>query len=204
MATLLHHLSSRLPFFDKWLAKCSKKLKVSAAMTESISSAWNSKKTSKPRYANVVRLLPVLSVMIGFTACRTATSLAPVNLSEPGWTIRQGQAVWRQRHATPEVAGELLVAAHRDGRTLVQFTKTPVPFLVAQITSNAWQIRFVAENRTYSGYGLPPTRLGWLFLARCLNGISPPHSWRWQDLDEGRWRLENEKTGELLEGFLAP
>jgi len=172
-------------------------------MTEPTPSVRHSKKASKPRYANVVRLLAVLSVMIGFTACRTAASLPPVNLSEPGWIIRQGQAVWRQHHATPEVAGELLVATHRDGRALLQFTKTPIPFLLAQVTSNAWQIRFVAENRIYSGRGLPPARLGWLHLARCLNGISPPRSWRWQNQDEGRWRLENPKTGELLEGFLA-
>jgi len=34
--------------------------------------------------------------------------LPPVSLSEPGWTIRQGQAVWRRYHDTPDIAGELL------------------------------------------------------------------------------------------------
>jgi len=173
-------------------------------MIEPTPSARNSKEPPKSRYANIVRLLTVLSIMIGFSACRTAASLPPVNLSEPGWTVRQGQAVWRQRQATPEVAGELLVAIHRDGRTLLQFIKTPIPFLTAQTTGDTWQIRFVARDRIYSGRGMPPSRLGWLQLARCLNGISPPRPWRWQKLDERRWRLENTKTGELLEGFLTP
>ena len=158
---------------------------------------------SKTRRANGVRYIFIFSAMVCFTACRSASPLPPVSLSEPGWTIRQGQAIWRRHHDAPDIAGELLVATHRDGRALLQFTKTPVPFLTAQTSSNAWQIQFVAENRIYSGRGTPPARLGWLQLTRCLNGISPPLSWRWQKFEEGRWRLENKTSGELLEGFLT-
>ena len=158
---------------------------------------------SKARCANGVRQILAVSAAIGLTACRTTTSLPPVNLSEPGWIVREGQAVWRQHRDAPDVAGELLVATHRDGRTLVQFTKTPIPFLVVQTTSRAWQVRFVAGNRVFSGRGAPPARLAWPHLARCLEGISPPPAWRWQQLEDGRWRLENRKTGELIEGFLT-
>ncbi len=158
---------------------------------------------SKLRYANRVRLVCVVSAAVSFAACRTTSPLPPVNLAEPGWTLRQGQAVWRPRSRAPEVGGELLVAAHQDGRTMLQFTKTPIPLLTARTTSNTWEIHFVPENRIYSGRGLPPTRLGWLQLARCLNGISPSPSWRWQQLEEGRWHLENPTSGERLEGFLT-
>src|SRR5256885_14903702 len=69
-----------------------------------------------------------------FVGCQSAsTSLPPVNLSEPGWTIRQGQAVWRPNRGPLEIAGELLVATRSDGCSVVQFTKTPLPFLVARL-----------------------------------------------------------------------
>src|SRR6266545_7862873 len=50
-------------------------------------------------------------------ACRTAPALPPVNLSEPRWTIQQGQAVWRSRRDAPEIAGELLLACRDDRLT---------------------------------------------------------------------------------------
>src|SRR6185503_6749264 len=40
------------------------------------------------------------------TSCRTTLTLPPVNLSEPGWTLRQGQALWRSKRDAPEIAGE--------------------------------------------------------------------------------------------------
>src|SRR2546422_5254946 len=65
--------------------------------------------------------------VLGCCACRTVPPLAPANLSEPGWTMREGQAVWRPKTEGPEIAGELLVAIHRTGETYLQFTKTPLP-----------------------------------------------------------------------------
>lgn len=138
------------------------------------------------------------------TGCRTAAPLSPVNLNAPGWTVQQGQAVWRTKRDAPEIAGELIVAKNPDGSSFVQFTKTPLPFVVAQTTANAWQIHFVPENRTFSGRGKPPPRLAWLYLPRCLEGQPPPRSWHWQPLENNGWRLENWVTGESLEGFLNP
>ncbi|HZQ48011.1 MAG TPA: hypothetical protein VFC07_13415 [Verrucomicrobiae bacterium] len=127
-----------------------------------------------------------------------------MNLSEPGWTVQQGQAVWRTERNAPEIAGDLIVAANPDGRSVLQFTKTPLPFVVAQTTTNTWQIQFVPRHKTYSGRGTPPTKIIWLYLPRCLAGSPPPKSWSWQRVENDGWRLENRTTGELLEGFLNP
>ncbi|MDB6023749.1 MAG: hypothetical protein JWQ04_3606 [Pedosphaera sp.] len=54
--------------------------------------------------------------------CQIFPKLPPADLSEAGWTVRQGQAVWRSKKSAPEIAGELLVATNYDGRALVQFT----------------------------------------------------------------------------------
>jgi len=94
--------------------------------------------------------LMLVVFMLGLAGCQTIPALPPVNLSEPGWTIHEGQAVWRSKKDAPEIAGELLVAVNPDGRSFVQFTKTPLPFIVAQTTINSWQIHFVPNNRTYS------------------------------------------------------
>src|ERR1041385_8266589 len=92
-----------------------------------------------------------LLTLVTTAACRTAPDLPPVNLSDPRWTVQHGQAIWRSRREAPEIAGELLLAYRDDRLTFVQFTKTPLPFLVVQMTSNRWQIQFVADNKTYSG-----------------------------------------------------
>ncbi len=150
------------------------------------------------------RDLGLLFLLVYLTGCRTIPTLPPVNLSEPGWKTRQGQAVWRATSTAPEIAGDLMIATNPDGRSFVQFTKTPLPFVVAQSTPEAWQIQFVPNNKTYSGRGNPPARLVWLYLPRCLAGRPPPKSWTWEPLDNDRWRLENRSTGEFLEGYLTP
>jgi hypothetical protein len=149
-------------------------------------------------------VLATLFVLCAVSGCRTSRPLPPANLSETGWRVRQGQTVWRSKAGAPEIAGELLVASQSDGRMFLQFTKTPLPFVVAQITADAWQIEFIVENRAFSGPGKPPSQLGWLQLARCLAALPPPRRWRWEKLDDGHWRLENKTTGELFEGFLSP
>jgi hypothetical protein len=144
-------------------------------------------------------LLPFWSV-----GCRTVQPSLVVDLSEPGWRVRQGQAVWRPKHRAPELAGELLVAAHADGRTLVQFTKTPFPIVAAQATPTDWQIHFAPRNRTLRGSGEPPRRFIWLHLARCLNGSAPPRGWSLARREDATWRFESRATGETLEGYLTP
>jgi len=137
------------------------------------------------------------------TACRTVSPLPPANLAEPGWRVQQGQVVWTPRRGSPDVAGELVVAIHPDGRSLVQFIKTPFPIVVAQTTAARWQIEFVPQSRTIAGSGKPSPRFGWLLLAAVLNGEPAPAPWSLQPTN-GNWRLENPRTGERLEGYLLP
>src|SRR5262245_8226106 len=156
------------------------------------------------RCPSKLHLLFWLVSVLSCGACRTTPPWAPANLSEPGWAIREGQAVWRPKANGPEIAGELLVAAHRTGETYLQFTKTPLPFLVARITTNRWHIEFIADRRAFSGHGQPPSRFGWLQLARCVAGTAPPAKWHWEKSPDHRWRLENQASGEAFEGFLTP
>jgi hypothetical protein len=140
-------------------------------------------------------------LLLGLGACRTEP-LPKVNLSEPGWKIFQGQAVWQPKHDVPGISGEILIAEKSDGQTFVQFTKTPFPFVVAQSTTNDWRLEFPAQNKSYAARGNAPSRMIWFQLARAVGGSEPSVNWSWRD-SQGNWRLENTSTGELLEGYFS-
>jgi hypothetical protein len=144
----------------------------------------------------------LLLVLFAATGCRTVSPLAPANLSEPGWTVRQGQAVWQSGKERPEIAGELLLATKLNGDAFVQFSKTPFPLVIAQQATNHWQVQFPTENKRYSGFGTPPGRLIWFPLAQALAGKLPPDKWSWYQ-DANGWRLENRATKERLEGYFT-
>jgi len=162
---------------------------------------FNGKSSLTPATARGFGIL--LAFAIYAAGCGTIP-MPSVNLSEPGWTTRQGQAVWRAKRDAPEIAGDLMLATNPDGRSFLQFTKTPLPFVVAQSTADAWRIQFVPYNKTYSGRGAPPQRLVWFYLPRCLAGLPPPEAWTWRRLPNNGWHLENRNTGEFLEGYLTP
>jgi hypothetical protein len=136
-------------------------------------------------------------------SCRTVPPQAPFDLTQPGWTIRQGQAIWRTRSPVLEIAGELLVALHPDGCGLVQFTKVPLPVVLAQASKHSWQIEFAADNKHYSGPGAPPEQLVWFELVRVLRKEKPSRGWTFAEKPDGAWRLEHASTGEVLEGYFA-
>jgi hypothetical protein len=134
--------------------------------------------------------------------CCTTVPLPPANLKEPGWTVRTGQAVWRRQAGGEGIAGELLVATRSDGRAFVEFSKGPFPLVVAQSTPQVWTVEFPPQNVHYSGHGLPPQRIIFLYLPRALSGLPLPKHWTWQRLGTGGWRLLNERSGESLDVFL--
>jgi len=153
----------------------------------------------------------LLSALFFSLGCKSLPPLPAVNLSEPGWKIQHGQAVWKPKKDAPEIAGELLVATNSDGRAFVQFTKTPFPFVIAQASSGGWQIEFAAANKKFSGRGNPPQRIIWLQLPHFTEKLESPHvvsfktrQWARQTFEGNRWLLRNRITGESLEGFLAP
>lgn len=147
-----------------------------------------------------LRLCALLFLSFGLGGCQTVPPLPAVNLEDPAWTVHQGQAVWRRDPASPELAGDVLLAMRNDGRAFVQFTKTPFPFVVAQKTTNTWEIEFPTQKRRYSGRGRPPGQLVWLQLPAALAEERLGRGWSWQRLSNDRWELQNQATGERLEG----
>jgi hypothetical protein len=138
-----------------------------------------------------------------FSGCRTAAPLPAADLKEPGWKVQEGEAVWRRNRKAPELAGELMIASRDDGRAFVQFSKTPFPLIIAQRTTNTWEIQIPTQNRRYSGHGKPPRRIFWLYLPQLLEGQPAPKGWTWQRLPDNRWTLSNPASGESLEGYVG-
>jgi hypothetical protein len=154
-------------------------------------------------YFSGARLWFGLAILALLAGCLSPPLRAPIDLSGPEWTRREGQAVWQAGPKTSGVAGDLLVATHPDGTSLIQFIKPPVPFAIAQRTTNSWQVQFFAQNKTYAGRGRPPSRILWLHLPDALAG-HPTQGMRFVERDApGRWSLENPATGESLTGFFV-
>ncbi len=128
--------------------------------------------------------------------------LPAANLQEPGWTVREGQAVWKRKASEPEIAGEIIVGTRTDGRAFVQFSKNPFPLLTAQSTSKGWQVQSHTDNKFYSGHGKPPTRLIFLYVPKMLAGEPAPKGWTYEKLGDG-YKLENHRSGESLEVYFT-
>ncbi|HEX9045972.1 MAG TPA: hypothetical protein VF988_03005 [Verrucomicrobiae bacterium] len=122
----------------------------------------------------------------------------------PAWHVQQGQALWRPKAGLPEFGGDLVLARDDAGRCLIQFDKTPMAILSAQVTPHRWLIRFPQRNLGFTGFGSGPARFAWLYLPRALDGKPLPKKFRFEAKPDGGWSLENRGTGEKLEGFLAP
>lgn len=150
------------------------------------------------------RWISVVALALWITGCATIPPLPPVNTAEPGWQLRQGQALWKPNREAPEIAGEVLLATNPDGRTLLQFTKNPLPFVTVQTSNQLWEIDFVPQQRRFSGKGTPTPRLIWVHLSRALNGQAVRSPLVFTNSTGDEWRLENPRSGETVMGFLNP
>ncbi|HWQ93018.1 MAG TPA: hypothetical protein VN673_15175 [Clostridia bacterium] len=139
--------------------------------------------------------------LFALTGCRTVAPFPPADVTAPGWTLRQGQAVWATGRG--EISGEVLLATRSHDRWLLQFSKPPFTILTAQIADNSWQIEFPPEGKRYSGRGTPPKRLPWVRLPGLLAGEPPPRGWTWET-NGGNWRLANPRRGTAIEGYFEP
>ncbi|HEY3760592.1 MAG TPA: hypothetical protein VGN23_02490 [Verrucomicrobiae bacterium] len=147
-----------------------------------------------------VSILYLLSSILAFTltGCSTAP-LPPTNLSTPGWTVQQGQAVWKPIAGRPDIAGDLLMATNTDGDCFIQFTKTPLTLATARISDGRWQLEFGNDQYSWRGKNPPPTRFVWFQLPRALAGTNIARNWQFQSTTNG-WQFANHHTGETLEG----
>lgn len=155
------------------------------------------------RSGRVVLGSGLLALLMLCGGCRTATT-SLFTASGPGWRLQQGQALWCPRSGFPELAGDLVLASHDDGRCFIQFAKTPMTLVSAQVTRTNWLIQFPAGNMSFTGHRPAPAHFAWLHLPAALAGEPLPKSLRFSAKPDGGWRLENPRSGETLEGFLAP
>ena len=145
----------------------------------------------------------LLAALMLSCGCQTTTQ-SLFTASGPGWHVQQGQALWRPQRGLPEFGGDLVLAGDVDGRSLIQFDKTPLSLVFIQTTPDRWLIRFPQRQMGFTGRGPGPTRFSWLYLPTALAGNPLPKQLHFERKADGGWRLENSRTGEILEGFLSP
>lgn len=145
----------------------------------------------------------LLAVLLLGGGCQT-TKRSLFTVSGPEWKVQEGQALWRPRRGMPEIGGDLVLASHPDGRSFLQFAKTPMTLVSVQTTPERWLIQFPPKGWAFSGHGHPSTRFAWLHLPAALAGRPLTKAMRFELKSGGSWRLENTRSGETLEGFLAP
>jgi hypothetical protein len=153
---------------------------------------------------SITRRLPTLQFVVGlvlFAGCATPKTLFTAG---PDWSVRTGQALWCPGRGLPQIAGDLILAGDGHDRHLIQFDKTPISIVSAQVTSNHWLIQFPQAHHRLAGHGTGSTRFVWLYLPAALAGRPLPQPLQFEHKSGANWRLENTNTGESLEGFLSP
>ena len=144
-------------------------------------------------------------ILVALSAgCRSLPALPPADLDAAGWRVQQGQAVWQPPGKRPELAGELLMATNSSGGLFVSFSKPPFSLVTARVEGGEWQIDFGSADYAARGRGAPPSRFAWFQLPVALAGAPASGPWRFSRYGANNWRLENEHTGESLEGELQP
>jgi hypothetical protein len=145
--------------------------------------------------------LPVWLFSFG---CATQEPQTLFTVSGPGWHVEQGQGLWTPQHGAPQFGGDIVLATDGNGRSLVQFDKTPLTIVTVQVAPGQWMIHFPQFGGFWKGHGRAPTRTVWPYLADALAGKKLPKPLHFEQKPDGNWQLENTKTGEILEGFLSP
>ena len=150
--------------------------------------------------------MPLVLTVIVLTTLAGCSSLPPqpaMDLTEPGWVIREGQAAWLPKPDATAIRGSLRVAMHWNGRSVVQFNTSTGLLVSAQSTTNEWQVQFAAQNKLVAGRGKASQKYVWLQLPEGLLGNSAEETDWIMTRDRGvPWSFKNDLTGETLEGLL--
>jgi hypothetical protein len=156
----------------------------------------------RPVLGRLHLLTAFLISLTALTGCRTVPNAKPIDISEPGWRVRQGQALWRNKADAPEIAGEVILATNVNERAFVQFLKNPLPLLTGEVAPGRWRIEFIPEKRSFAGRGKPPRRLLWLQLLANLQQpqAKPPLSFA--KMPDNSYQIEDHSTGERVTLFL--
>ena len=149
------------------------------------------------------RLSVCILAMLAFSGCQSVPPEKAMDISEPGWTVRQGRATWKLKPTDPGISGELVVATHWNGRSVVRFNRASQPLIAVQSDTNRWQLQDFEKNKTRIGRGAPPDRIVWLQLERGLVEMKEGSDWVMNRTRQGPWRFVNDANGETLEGSLV-
>ncbi|HZM04338.1 MAG TPA: hypothetical protein VFC44_15155 [Candidatus Saccharimonadales bacterium] len=126
---------------------------------------------------------------------------AAFDVTEPGWKVWNGQAVWKPRRSIPELTGDVLLAVNTNGSAFIQFTKT-LPFAMARLDGQRWQIDF-PDHRIYKGHYPLPRYFAWLQLPALTEGRPLAEGWT-ETGGLAQFDLRSRLTGETLHGYLLP
>ena len=101
------------------------------------------------------RLSVCILAMLAFSGCQSVPPEKAMDISEPGWTVRQGRATWKLKPTDPGISGELVVATHWNGRSVVRFNRASQPLIAVQsdlqpnpIDPVSWRYANVASATT--------------------------------------------------------
>jgi hypothetical protein len=150
-------------------------------------------------------LLSLAGVLL--VACRSARPLPLVDATQPGWQTQRFAALWRPPgKEAPEIAGDLFLTQHNDGRTLVNFTKLPFPSVTAWRAPGEWQIEFQPQRRWSGGKGAASSRFLLLWVPEAVAGapVPPPIVVEKLANPPQAVRLRQPRTGETLTLFRQP
>ena len=137
------------------------------------------------------------------SGCLTGGRPVLLNTSGPGWEVQEGTALWQPKRDMAPLAGEIVIASHAGGLASVEFSKSPFSLVQAQTTRTNWYIHFPPRGISVEGRHAPPVRFAWLYLQAALAGQSLPPTLHFERRADGSWRLENQHSGETVEGFLT-
>lgn len=137
--------------------------------------------------------------------CAAIEPRPPLDITQPGWRVREGQATWTPGHAQPPIAGELILANGPARALFVQFSKPPFTLVTGQAAEGSWHIEYPLQRKAFTGRETPPLDRAWFALPRALASQGRPAAdWDFGQKPDGGWSLSNRRTGERLEGFLNP
>ena len=139
-----------------------------------------------------------LVLIAGCASPAGGKSAPPLDTSAPGWTVRQGQALWQPDDKKPEIVGDVVLSTHPSGMSYIQFSKT-LPILSARLYPDGWEFENTPENKRYSGSGKPPNRIAWLQLLSVLDGQETSGRWTVARPSPDYVTLEDEFRGERLQ-----
>lgn len=136
--------------------------------------------------------------------CQAPKPLHPPDISEPGWRLYRGQALWKPGAGSAQLAGDLAVAVGPEGRCSIQFIKEPFPLVTAQRDGERWTVAFVPRRRVLTGSSSSEIRFVWFQLPRIAADQPAAAPWIGLRKQDRSFRLSNPTSGETLEGFLSP